>query len=290
MISGSSIRSCLAAVSALAICALVQASMPARAADADVIYYPHHCSDVGQWVQPPSVTRAETPPATTEEGHFAELLQYICSGDYMRDITNRIDEARAYIAFRTRWSTPDENLAIVLDIDETSLTNEPEILAGEFRKPASKPDDPCDDLEKGCGYNTWEAHYTDDAILPTLELFREAKAAHITIFFVTGRTVEMRANTAANLKHADYDGYKCLFLKPDKGTSADPAACPDVPFKYTANSDSLAAYKHAARKAISDAGYTIIANIGDQQSDLSDPSDSGGEPSEASFLLPNPFY
>jgi acid phosphatase len=38
------------------------------------------------------------------------------------------------------------------------------------------------------------------------------------------------------------------------------------------------------RAAIEDEGYTIVANVGDQPSDL-----EGGH-AERAFLLPNPFY
>jgi hypothetical protein len=50
---------------------------------------------------------------------------------------------------------------------------------------------------------------------------------------------------------------------------------------------SAADYKAPERAKIAAAGYTIIANMGDQPSDL-----AGGHPDERAgqFLLPNPFY
>jgi HAD superfamily, subfamily IIIB (Acid phosphatase) len=47
---------------------------------------------------------------------------------------------------------------------------------------------------------------------------------------------------------------------------------------------SAADFKAPVRAAIERAGYTIIANMGDQPSDL-----AGGH-AERTFLLPNPFY
>jgi len=47
---------------------------------------------------------------------------------------------------------------------------------------------------------------------------------------------------------------------------------------------SAADFKTPARVEIEQAGYTIIANIGDQPSDL-----AGGH-AERTFLLPDPFY
>ena len=45
-------------------------------------------------------------------------------------------------------------------------------------------------------------------------------------------------------------------------------------------------FKIQARKALLDEGYNIIANIGDQQSDL----DGGYPVVDCQFKLPNPFY
>jgi acid phosphatase len=47
---------------------------------------------------------------------------------------------------------------------------------------------------------------------------------------------------------------------------------------------SAADFKVPQRRKIEAAGYTIIANIGDQPSDL-----AGGH-AERTYLLPNPFY
>jgi acid phosphatase len=48
--------------------------------------------------------------------------------------------------------------------------------------------------------------------------------------------------------------------------------------------DSAADYKTPHREAIEAMGYTIVANVGDQPSDL-----AGGH-AEQTFKLPNPFY
>jgi hypothetical protein len=47
---------------------------------------------------------------------------------------------------------------------------------------------------------------------------------------------------------------------------------------------SAADFKTPIRERIEKEGYTIIANVGDQSSDL-----AGGH-AEMTFLLPNPFY
>ena len=69
-----------------------------------------------------------------------------------------------------------------------------------------------------------------------------------------------------NLKAAGYEGWTDLFLKQ-----------PD-------DKSSVREFKTASRKQIEDGSFTIIANVGDQYSDL-----AGGH-AERTFKVPNPFY
>jgi acid phosphatase len=89
------------------------------------------------------------------------------------------------------------------------------------------------------------------------------------VFFVTGRreTAEESAATEANLRAAGYDGWAGIYLRP-------PAS----------HENSAAIFKSGARAEIESQGYHIIANVGDQQSDL-----ALGH-AERTFKLPNPFY
>jgi HAD superfamily, subfamily IIIB (Acid phosphatase) len=142
--------------------------------------------------------------------------------------------------------------ALVLDIDETSLSNYTAIDADNFTfGPASR------------------AEATDEigtAIGPTLALFDDAKSAGVAIFFVTGRPESQRAVTEENLHKVGYDGWQQLYLKP---------ATPTM---------TTVQYKSGARRDIESQGYRIIANVGDQYSDL-----AGGHAQRA-FKLAKPFY
>jgi predicted secreted acid phosphatase len=106
-------------------------------------------------------------------------------------------------------------------------------------------------------------------IAPTKQIFDLAKSKGIAVFFITGRPEAQRAPTEDNLKREGYDGWAGLTLKP-----------PVAPGQTLATVQ----YKSGARAAIEDQGYTIVANIGDQYSDL-----AGGHAARA-FKLPNPFY
>src|SRR4051794_7552662 len=58
-----------------------------------------------------------------------QLLDYVCFGDYEKAVAATLDTARAFVEMRApQVSRP----AIVLDIDETSLSNWPQILANDF--------------------------------------------------------------------------------------------------------------------------------------------------------------
>ncbi len=145
-----------------------------------------------------------------------------------------------------------KNLAIVFDVDETLLSNYSAIVADNFT----------------FGTNS-QAEATNEigtAIKPSLELFNDAKARGLTIFLITGRRENTRAHTTSNLTREGFTGYKQLVLKPDAST------------------DSTVVYKSGARAAIEQQGYRIVANVGDQYSDL-----AGGH-SASAFKLANPFY
>jgi HAD superfamily, subfamily IIIB (Acid phosphatase) len=142
--------------------------------------------------------------------------------------------------------------AIVFDVDETLLSNYSAIVADGFvYGPKS------------------QAEATDEigvAIKPSLDLFNLAKSKGITVFLITGRPEAQRAPTEDNLKREGFTDYKQAILKPAGFTG------------------TTVAYKSGARKAIEAQGYDIVANVGDQYSDL-----AGGY-ADAAFKLPNPFY
>ena len=79
--------------------------------------------------------------------------------------------------------------------------------------------------------------------------------------------ITSKLTTERNLRKAGYEGYIRLFMVPNGA-------------HYTSAAD----FKTPVRLEIEELGYTIIANMGDQPSDL-----RGGH-AEKKFLLPDPFY
>ncbi len=209
-------------------------------------------------------------------GLLAAALRDYHQCKYDGEVKAVIDAARAYIAEQAPLTA---KAAIVLDIDETSLANWVQIDHNNFAYVASGP---CD-LRSGspCGQREWELGAQATAIAPTLELvkfvqgLRDRDGNPVAVFFITGRHDDPFERTATeyNLHKAGYDGWKELFLRPDH-----PAG------------ELVSAYKTARRALIEgkDYGYRIVANIGDQLSDLE--GDPEGEHALRCFKLPNPFY
>ena len=157
--------------------------------------------------------------------------------------------------------------ALVLDIDETSLSNWLEIEQNDF---GYIPGGPCI-LQAGtpCGNLAWELSARAEALKPTLDLFNTAKRLGVAVFFITGRQnrSDLRAATIRNLTEAGYESWADLVMRP------------------ISSAGSVTDYKTNARRDIETKHFTIIANVGDQESDL-----DHGQAAEAPFRLPNPFY
>jgi predicted secreted acid phosphatase len=187
---------------------------------------------------------------------------YYKSGAYERDLAAVSARASAWIATRApQVSDP----ALVLDIDDTALSNWEVIVADDFGRVF---DGPCDALPKGpCGWIAWDLRGSTPALAQTLALFRQARTLGVAVFFITGRDETQRAATERNLAAAGYRGYRGLYME-----------------AAGAHYASAADFKAPQRAKIEAQGFTIVANLGDQPSDL-----AGGH-AERTFLLPNPFY
>ncbi len=204
---------------------------------------------------------AQAGPITNLGDLKATLQVYRSSGQYEAELWAVATDARRYLEER---AAAGGKLAMVLDIDETSLSNWPALKVNDLGLiiPGA-----CD-LERGpCGFLSWAQLARAEAIGPTLELYRAALARGVAVFFITGRPESLREVTERNLRAAGYDRWAALILKPNDLKTV-----------------SAADFKAPSRRSIVEQGYTIIVNMGDQPSDL-----SGGF-ADRTFLLPNPFY
>ena len=203
---------------------------------------------------------ASEAPALNIDKHKKQLLAYQ-AGNYADDIALVIADARAYVERRAnRVKMP----AVVLDIDETSLSNWENVRDNNF---GFIKGGPCtQEPNMACGFDEWIHLAVAPAIEPTRTFFNAMRARNISIFFITGRRNSQRDATLINLDHAGFEGWTKLVTRPDD------------------DGGSIVPFKSGERAKIASAGYTIIATIGDQQSDL-----DGGH-AECTFKVPNPFY
>src|SRR5262245_14595245 len=105
------------------------------------------------------------------------LIEYKRSGTYDREVAMLIERAQRYVLARAKSARKP---AIVLDIDETSLSNWPQLAANDF---GYIPGGACDALPAGpCGVRSWEISARADVIAPTLALFKAARAANVAVF------------------------------------------------------------------------------------------------------------
>ncbi|MBM3541222.1 MAG: acid phosphatase [Alphaproteobacteria bacterium] len=202
----------------------------------------------------------KTPPNLSEVK--AELRDYHLSGRYAADVSAAIAEARRVLGRRAA-PKPGQKLAIVLDVDETALSNMQAIQANDYGFIAAGP---CALPQGPCGWDAWIARAEAPAMAPTLELAREAQAQRLALIFISHRSEKTRAATERNLQAAGYANWTGLVLRPDDSSAPN------------------AAYKGPARCRLEAQGWTIVLNVGDQ------PSDVQGACQERHVLLPNPFY
>jgi HAD superfamily, subfamily IIIB (Acid phosphatase) len=155
--------------------------------------------------------------------------------------------------------------ALVLDIDDTSLiTYGYEISQGFGYTPASNL--------------AYLQTHTLPAVFGMTTLANWAQAHGITVFWITGRHESQRSFTSANLTAVGYqspDDAAHLFMKPD----ASPPAYLTCGLTCT-----TIQYKSMTRGHIASLGYNILADVGDQFSDL-----KGGF-ADRTVKMPNPMY
>jgi acid phosphatase len=179
------------------------------------------------------------------------ITDYHDSGRWEADIAIIANEAMMYL---NGLDPTGKKMAVVFDIDETSLSNWPTIKTDDYGY-----------ISKD--FNDWVNKAEAPAIIPVRDLYQFARKKGFATFFVTGRPESQRGVTEKNLKSGGYSDWDKLFMKPDD--YHEPSVVP---------------YKSGARREITQSGFRIVVNIGDQESDL-----QGGW-SDRTFKVPNPAY
>lgn len=189
----------------------------------------------------------KVPPPPASKFDVAGGLAYMKTREYKKEFSQAIKDARK----ACEKHIGEDKVAIVSDIDETCLDNKQYFI-----------DNP------KAGWGDWLA-WVHESKAPTLKSAADflawARKKGFAIFFITGRHERERAATISNLVKVGlaYDG---LYMRPNDDDS--PAEL--MKSKY--------------RKQISDMGFNIVVNIGDQYSDLT------GGLAEDCEKLPNKIY
>jgi acid phosphatase len=210
-----------------------------------------------------------------------QLTYYRCT-QYDADVAAALAEARYWVEARAPQVAKP---AIVLDIDETALSNWKRIFKDHFEY-FKYGRCRLDNRDEACGELAWERREQATAIQPTLDLYKFARCYGVAlpcktveVFFITGRNKhDLKIDgktptewTCENLIKAGYSGLSRDHLLMNYGP--------------VNSKGSVAPFKRAARIEIEEHfKVTIIANVGDQNSDL-----DGGH-AERTFKVPNPFY
>ena len=200
---------------------------------------------------------------------FALVISVACASVSTGTVTNLFDAQQSierYIAsgtYDTEFARVVGDAQVVLDIDETSLSNWSAYKVNGWARIVNGA---CN-LERGpCGLRAWQESARAPALKPTLNLVKRARTLGVAVFFITGRPANLRDATERNLREQGFE-WEGVILQPIGASFA-----------------SAADFKAPERKKITERGYTILLSMGDQQSDL-----TGGY-AERTFKLPNPVY
>ena len=181
-----------------------------------------------------------------------QIRDYVKSGQYRDEANYVTGKAKSYL--EGRLALPLEGKpALVLDIDETCISNYVHIEEMDFAYQASS-------------WNAWVNKASAPAIEGTLDLYKFARARGVSIMLISGRNLMQRVQTENNLRQVGFDDWTELVLKEPN------------------SQETTESFKASHRRRLSQAGYRILVNLGDQDSDF------GGGFSEACFKLPNPLY
>lgn len=206
---------------------------------------------------PPMVARAHY---FSGQGFADEINTYYQSGRLLTDQSAVTAAARRSIqnwlaGHCSRRNMPCKAM-VVFDIDETLLSNydyyAKETPAFTFNQQ---------------NWNAFSARCGQTAIEPTVSLFHWLQKRGVRLVLLSGRSTSIQQETAQCLTQRGMTGDYRLILK--SAQDQDPTA---------------ATFKARVRRRLQAEGYTIVASLGDQVSDMAHGATRKG------FLLPNLMY
>jgi predicted secreted acid phosphatase len=198
---------------------------------------------------------------------------YQASSDspYAKDLASLEADAEGYIDKAARKAHHrGEKPAVVFDIDDTLL------LSLDYEKKTNY-------VYNSTSWADYVAKADRPAVFGTPQLVAYAESKGVEVFYNSGLKESQRVSAVANLKKVGADinlDADHMFLK---DTANPPAYLSDCATAGTWTCTTVQ-YKSGTRKHIESLGYDVIANFGDQYSDL-----DGGY-ADRTYKLPNPTY
>ena len=210
-------------------------------------------------------------------GGTVALHQFSDTSSYSDEIAGLVSDAEKYLNNPPGSGNGKKfsgQKAVLFDIDDTTLnTYSYEIYSGFVFNPTTNAAFVNACLTTGCVF---------PAVPHMVDLEHFAEDHGYTVFFLTGRpqnaTTNQRPGTLANLTAAGYDVTDANVYLKDASGATQPWLSSCAPSCTTTQ------YKSLTREHIESLGYDIVANFGDQFSDL-----NGGF-ADQTFKVPNPMY
>lgn len=200
-------------------------------------------------------------------GDYEADGEHYASADsnYAKQVHRIQRRAKQYLGSHLAGKSGDAKPAIVLDVDDTTL------LTYNY------------ELQEDFGY---DEETNDDyiqaqkmrAVFGMRKLVNWAEQKGYTVFFLTGRPESQRDATEGNLHKTGYKPKaddEHLYLKNEENPP---------PYLDCGSDCTTIEYKSQTRAHIESQGHEIVANFGDQKSDL-----KGGY-ADRRYKLPNPMY
>jgi hypothetical protein len=283
-------RQLLAILGAAAVVALVAAGLagalsgsvpapPANPTSADQIQNIDQVKTAIKGYYGDTTTSQVDPVDNAIDGKDNFLHQMSPTGAYANELDGLVSDAEKYLrnphVSGQAGATPGTK-AVLFDIDDTTLnTYSYEIYSNFVFNPGTNAAFVNACLTTGCVF---------PAVPHMVDLEHFAESLDYTVFFLTGRPdnpttgANQRPGTLANLTAAGYD------VDPDNVYLKDANATTQPWLASCAPTCTTTQYKSLTRQHIESLGFDIVANFGDQFSDL-----NGGF-ADQTFKVPNPMY
>lgn len=172
------------------------------------------------------------------------------TGQYESELRKAIEEGESEMGSISATGKP----AVIFDIDETVLSNYSYLKSVDFGYISED-------------WDRWVMEGKAEAIGPALDFYKRLTAKGFHIIFITGRNNGQYSSTYKNLVNAGFKKFDTLIVRQNKGANVKAGET-----------------KEAERVKLSKAGYTVIACVGDQWSDMQ------GAYTGKKIKLPNYIY